>query len=360
MTSDILDIPYDDIVSFGQRNMIHSDMFNVTWHLGRFCNYDCSYCWPNAHSKTKDHRPTELCLLTINEIKRQARNNGFNSFNFSLTGGEPTFHPGFFDIVKELNDDAEKTNLTKLIVISNCSRNMNWFEKFTEYTKSIHYILLNASFHIETLKDKNDWQEFADKLSMIRSYKVDILINIVMTYENFYKNLESAHFFRDNKFNVNIKPQQKDGKINENYTDEMLDILKTGFSNTYRMKETILSPKIQRPKVKINTFKDLTEEERKNIKSIELKDSKGNIYYIDKADRLSSLGFNKFKGWTCFTGYQSIFITEPSGNIVRGINCWDKPIGNIETGFELFDKPKKCITNLCLCGGGIKTPKIKE
>ena len=38
-----------------------------------------------ARSDKKDHRPTELCLSTIDEIKRQARNNGFNSFNWSLS-----------------------------------------------------------------------------------------------------------------------------------------------------------------------------------------------------------------------------------------------------------------------------------
>ena len=77
---DFTAIPYDDIVKVGQRTLLYRDLFSVSWLLGRFCNYKCSYCWPYARSDRKDHRPTELCLATIDEIKRQARDNGFNSF----------------------------------------------------------------------------------------------------------------------------------------------------------------------------------------------------------------------------------------------------------------------------------------
>ncbi|SVB74055.1 uncharacterized protein METZ01_LOCUS226909, partial [marine metagenome] len=31
--------------------MLENNVFSVSWILGRFCNYDCSYCWPYAKSK---------------------------------------------------------------------------------------------------------------------------------------------------------------------------------------------------------------------------------------------------------------------------------------------------------------------
>ena len=74
--------------------MLYHDMFTVSWLLGRFCNYRCSYCWPHARSDRKD-RHIELCLKTVDEIKRQARERGFNSYHFSLSGGEPTSYPIF-------------------------------------------------------------------------------------------------------------------------------------------------------------------------------------------------------------------------------------------------------------------------
>jgi len=89
---DFTKIPWDRIERVGTWKMLDTDLFTVSWLLGRFCNYRCSYCWPYARSNTKDHRPTKLCLETIDEIKLQARQRGFNSFHFSLSGGEPTFH----------------------------------------------------------------------------------------------------------------------------------------------------------------------------------------------------------------------------------------------------------------------------
>ena len=77
---DFTKIPFEDLVRVSQRTMLYRDMFNVSWLLGSFCNYRCSYCWPYARSDKKDHRRTQLCLDTIDEIKRQARDNNFNSF----------------------------------------------------------------------------------------------------------------------------------------------------------------------------------------------------------------------------------------------------------------------------------------
>ena len=74
---DFSQIPFDDIEHFGTRSMLDRDTFTVSWLLGRFCNYRCSYCWPYARSDKKDHRPLAATIGTINEIKRQARERGF-------------------------------------------------------------------------------------------------------------------------------------------------------------------------------------------------------------------------------------------------------------------------------------------
>ena len=151
---DFKTIPFDDLVRVGQRTMLYRDMFTVSWLLGRFCNYRCSYCWPYARSDKKDFRPTELCLKTIDEIKRQARERGFNSFHFSLSGGEPTFHPGYLDILKHLADDVDNTNYTSVHMTSNCSRNLKWFEQYVDTVKHFHRASITASYHREHVNTK--------------------------------------------------------------------------------------------------------------------------------------------------------------------------------------------------------------
>ena len=66
---DFTKIPFDKLTRVGMRSMLYSDMFTVSWLLGRFCNYHCSYCWAHGRSDTKDHRATELCLATIDKIR---------------------------------------------------------------------------------------------------------------------------------------------------------------------------------------------------------------------------------------------------------------------------------------------------
>lgn len=36
---DFSKIPFDNIVSLGQRSLLYRDIFNVSWLLGRYCNY---------------------------------------------------------------------------------------------------------------------------------------------------------------------------------------------------------------------------------------------------------------------------------------------------------------------------------
>ena len=222
---DFSSISFDDILSVGQRTLLYRDIFSVSWLLGRFCNYRCSYCWPYARSNTKDHRPTELCLKTIDEIKRQARERSFNSFHFSLSGGEPTFHPGYLDIMKHLADDVENTNYTSVHMTSNCSRPMNWFETYVDHASKFHRASITASLHVEHVNTPDKMQDFADKLIFCQEHDVQVTINMVMVPESFDRYYDNALFFHNQGINVTLKPQSDTtaSKIVDGYTDHAHD-----------------------------------------------------------------------------------------------------------------------------------------
>jgi MoaA/NifB/PqqE/SkfB family radical SAM enzyme len=104
MTDKFTEIPFDQIVRFGQNTMLTKPLFNVSWILGRFCNYKCSYCWPYARSDIQDYQTLEVYKLTIDKIKQQARENGFTNFHWSFSGGEPTAYKQLLDLVKHLDE----------------------------------------------------------------------------------------------------------------------------------------------------------------------------------------------------------------------------------------------------------------
>jgi len=359
---DFTKIPFDDLVSVGQRTLLYRDIFTVSWLLGRFCNYKCSYCWPYARSDRKDHRPTELCLSTIDEIKRQARVNGFNSFHFSLSGGEPTFHPGYLDILGHLASDVHNTNYTSVHMTSNCSRNMRWFKDYVQRVKPFHRASITASLHTEHLNTKEKMQDFANKLILCQEYDVQVTINMVMVPDWFEKDWDNAMFFHEQGINVTLKPQSDPtaSRVVDGYTDEMLQRLYNGMPQmAYTESKRHWN---DRPRPSFELPPDTMSGNDKSVPwhmQIEFQDSKGKKWYMDQAERFNAFEFNKFKGWSCNSGYQGIIIREPDGSIKRSYSCYDAPLGNIETGFKLFDKPMPCISPSCVSSADSKIPKRK-
>ena len=359
---DFTKIPFDDIVAVGQRTLLYRDLFTVSWLLGRFCNYKCSYCWPYARSDRKDHRPTELCLRTVDEIKRQARDNGFNSFHFSLSGGEPTFHPGYLDILKHLADDVSNTNYTSIHMTSNCSRNMKWFETYVEYAKPFHRASITASLHTEHVNNKEKMQDFADKLIFCQEHDVQVTINQVMVPDWFERDWENALFFHEQGINVTLKPQSDPtaSRVVEGYKEEDLKKLYNGMpQRAYTENKRVWA---ERPKPSFQVPKGIMGKNDASVPwhmQVELEDSKGNKYYMDQAERFNAFNFNNFEGWRCNAGYSGLIIREPDGSVKRSYSCHDAPLGNIETGFELFKTPKTCITKSCVSSADSKIPKRK-
>ena len=362
---DFTKTPYDDLVRVGQRTMLYRDMFTVSWLLGRFCNYRCSYCWPYARSDRKDHRPTELCLRTVDEIKRQARERGFNSFHFSLSGGEPTFHPGYLDIMAHLAGDVENTNYTSVHMTSNCSRPMKWFETYVEHASKFHRASITCSLHVEHVNTPEKMQDLADKLIFCQEHDVQITINMVMVpalFDEYYKN---ALFFNDQGINVTLKPQSDPtaSRVVDGYTDEMKALLHNGMpQRAYteakaKQKKLVTRPEPSFMRAPDPIYKNFGEENTPQHFQIEFKDSKHKEWYMDQAERFNAFNFNKFNGWECSAGYRSIIIREPDGSIKRSYSCVDQPLGNIETGFRLFDGPVACTSPSCVSSADSKIPK---
>ena len=359
---DFTKIPLDDIVSVGQRTLLYRDLFTVSWLLGRFCNYKCSYCWPYARSDRKDHRPTELCLKTIDEIKRQARGNGFNSFHFSLSGGEPTFHPGYLDILKHLADDVDSTNYTSVHMTTNMSRNIKWHEEYVEAVKPFHRASITASLHTEHVNSIEKMQDFADKLIFCQEHDIQVTINMVMVPEWFERDWENALFFHEQGINATLKPQSDPtaSRVVDGYNTEDLKKLYNGMP---QMAYTEVKRKwANRPKQNFDLPPNTHGSNDKSVPwhmAVELEDSKGDKYYVDQAERFNAFNFNNFEGWNCNAGYSGIIIREPDGSIKRSYSCHDVPLGNIETGFQLFKAPKTCITKSCVSSADSKIPKRK-
>lgn len=319
-------IPWNDIVSFGQKTMLDSDLFSVSWILGRFCNYNCSYCWPYAKSKIVDHKDIEIYKSVIDNIKEQARNNKFNSFHFSFSGGEPTAYKKFPELIEYYSLDKE-SNYQSIHMTTNCSPSIRWWGKMLSYFSLFDRVSITASFHAEYANE----EDFIEKLIFLQNNNVFVTINQVMVPERFFEYYERCKRFHDRGLQVTLKPQSNESanEIVTGYSDEMIDLMQTGFPQQV---------------------------DDRDLYQIRLKDSAGVFYDFDQAERFNAFGFNSFKDWNCNSGYQSVIIREDV--IKRSYSCSDEPMGNLYD-FQLFNNPKVCITNKCISSADSKIPKCK-
>jgi organic radical activating enzyme len=326
MNKNFQQIPFEKIVRFGQRTMLDRPLFSVSWILGRFCNYNCSYCWPYANSARLDFQPYEIYTRTIDEIKRQAQLNGFTEFHWSFSGGEPTAYKQLKDLISHLND--KETEYQSVHMTTNLSPGKEWWQHWCEITKFLSRRSITASYHAEFA----DELQFGDRCVELINQGVHVTINQVMVPEHFWNYYKRCQRFANRGINVTLKPQSDltASCIVDGYTSEMIDVMQTGFPQTAHGEE---------------------------LYQIALYDSQGQKYLFDQAERFNAYGFNKFQGWSCNSGYQSVIIR--SNEVKRSYSCHDQPLGTLTEGFELFSKPKLCITPSCVSSADSKIPKCK-
>ena len=334
--------PFSDIESVGMRYLSQTDLFQCIWNLGSFCNYACSYCWPNSHSSKPNYIPLELLINTMDKIKIKARENGFNSFRFSFVGGEPTLQKYFLDLLHHYSNDKKQSNHQSLHVTTNLSQKMKWLKLFTEAISPLDLNVITASFHREFA----NCNEFAEKIQFLQENDIVCAVSIVMIPEKFDTLLKYARFFYERSINIYLQLHEDlKNTINPNYTQEMIETMQTAFplKKEYWTQTQKISNK--------GTVNFLPS----NAHIVELIDSSGKAYHLDNCDRLNALNFNRYKNWECSAGYRSIII-DSKGKVKRGFKCQDKPLGR-QTDFSLLQNSTSCITPICSCTADNKVPK---
>lgn len=111
----------------------------IMWAFGRKCNFSCSYCDDNSHSKDDKDLVPEAAIQKVKDYSDQYR--AGKQLMWSFTGGEPTINSLFLPFVKELHTLGDI-----ITVATNGSASGDYYYKLAQVAN------INISVHFEFLK----------------------------------------------------------------------------------------------------------------------------------------------------------------------------------------------------------------
>lgn len=284
----------------------HQDSIKVEWNLGKRCNYDCSYCPSSIHDNTSPHTDIEILKATVDKLMTLGK-----PIRLSFTGGEPTVHPKFKELIK----------YCKHVGVS-------WVSVTTNGTLPFEfYASLDVDQYVFSIHFEYDVQRILDTiLKVVESTKIKVVAQI-MAHHSHMLNVQTVRTMLLNQQIPNtvrrIRWTQGD--------HDLFDDLRYHPDDLNWIKE-------QEATVQGNCVID---------------DEK-----IIHANDVIKLHLNKYKDWKCNAGIESLMINW-DGDVHRATCRVGGSLGNIYN--ETFSVPFESVTctrSWCTCAADIPLTKV--
>ena len=283
----------------------HLDKIKIEWNLGKRCNYDCSYCPSSIHDNTSEHTDINILKAAVDKLPSNAR--------ISFTGGEPTVHPQF----EELIDYC-------------ISKDIRWINVTTNGTrKASYYFNLPVQHYVFSLHFEFDWERVLDNILMFA---------------------KSEELYKPYMINVMAHP------------DKMEEVRKAVFAFD-RWGIPYVIRRIRWTEGDHNIFDDMRYDQNDLDWILSRTGTVNPNTIIDDIEKMHAndiikLHKNKFKGWTCTAGLESLMINW-DGEVHRATCRVGGSLGNIYTGtFDLPTDPIICTRDSCTCAADIPLTKV--
>ena len=314
-----------------QLDSTHKKTFFICWTLHDFCNYRCSYCPPGLNGGNRRHIKFEHVKKLYTNLKSKLSSD--TKIIIAFSGGEPTLHPEFIEIVKYLRENGCEVTMT-----SNSGRGLEWWKEIEPYLTHMVF-----SYHPEFTK----FDKFYEKVEYL-SQHCWINVDIMMDPDHWDELIGYANEFKKLKRNVGVihlPIQQNFGTTNEgllySYTEEQRQFLANppnfyGSHDIPKHKLAQSGGKIGRGPATV-TYDDQTTE-RLDYKTLIAKD------------------LNKFNGLTCNIGLEGLILEFE--DVYRGYCHVGGKIANLlDDDFDLPIDPVICNKERCACSVDIEVSK---
>ncbi len=320
----------------------------VNWSPTKMCNYTCSYCFGQEKLDRRKFSSWEQLENAVENIARLNR----PLYRFTFSGGEPTLHPHFIDLLNLLSTKfAHK--LGGISIISNGSRNIALYENIVRLSKNVS-INFNISLHTEFVQ----YEHIHEIISMMPPH-VSIVLKLMFNPDKFYfvKDLheklcilrEQHPFFLQI---VTLREAPLFEKVDSRYTEEHV---------TWQKEATKKFAKIDRTSTAKNLYKNTFPMHTVWKQKI---NNKEKIIPLPESNQRLRLGFAKFTQMYCCFGLATIKI-RPDGRC-KGALCRlakNNSLSLFSKNFH-FDKNFfqviKCTLENCGCVSNYSIPKFSN
>lgn len=303
--------------------IISPKKLRVLWQITTACTYTCSYCPKELH--TGRSHSIDLDELDIFLDKLSGKD-----FNVSFTGGEPTIHPQFLDIIKRLHE----RNI-KITSDTNISRTERFYLEASQYVD-----VWCASVHPSMFL----WNE--DKIKILANNSFTV---VYLMMDPDYWNLAIDYWYRlKNIPRIKIIPVKcisnwsGSGWYKE-YTEEQQEFLDKS--------ESIYTFTKEDSEDYLKKYSWLTEHTSKVVWEDQT------ISDLE-SDQLMIEDKHKFKGWHCEVG-EEVITLDPKCSVSLG-TCGMQNLGNWNNfDVSLMTSGIICPKEYCHCGVDIRATKYK-
>jgi len=285
----------------------HQGSIKIEWNLGKRCNYDCSYCPASIHDNSSPHTDIEILKATVDKLMTLGK-----PIRLSFTGGEPTVHPKFKELIKYCNH----------VGVSWISVTTNGTLPY-EFYAGLDVNQLLFSIHLEY-----DWKRVFNTLESITDLTNIKVIAQIMAHHD---HMDAVLQLRAKCLLAEIPSTVRRIRWTEGDHD-LFDDMRYHPDDLNWIKE-------QDATVQGNCVIDGEQ--------------------IIHANDVIKLHLNKYKDWTCSAGLESLMINW-DGEVHRATCRVGGSLGNIyQNTFVAPSDPVKCTRDWCTCAADIPLTKYK-
>jgi MoaA/NifB/PqqE/SkfB family radical SAM enzyme len=283
----------------------HQGSIKVEWNLGKRCNYDCSYCPASIHDNSSLHTDIEILKATVDKLMTLGK-----PIRLSFTGGEPTVHPKFLELVKY----CKHVGVTWISVTTNGTLPY-------EFYAALEVDQIVFSIHLEF-----DWKRVFNTTESVVNLTNKKIVVQIMAHHNY---MDAALELRAKCLLAEIPSTVRRIRWTEGNHDLFDDM-------RYHPDD-------------LNWIK----EQEATVQGNCVIDDKQIIH----ANDVIKLHLNKYKDWTCNAGIESLMINW-DGDVHRATCRVGGSLGNIYEGdFVAVSDPVTCDRNFCTCAADIPITK---